>query len=81
MSAVKGGGGQRRRFLLAIDFDNTLITHPANTALCVQPLFAGASGGEPGKIPDDVWQVKKTLGWDAFIRATFAALFKAGVTR
>ena len=36
---------QQNRFLLALDFDNTLISHSTDTRICVEPLFPG------GKLP------------------------------
>ncbi len=67
--------GRKPRFLVALDFDNTMIRHSAKRMINVQPLFAG------GVVPEDLLTVKKERGWDQFVLASFKHLFQIGVTR
>ena len=62
---------KKPRFLLAMDFDNTLISHSAKVRICVEPLFPG------GRLPKALAEEAKT-SWDSFVRSTYRALHALG---
>ena len=65
----KGGDrvvvGNDPRFLLALDFDNTLVRHSKELKMSIQPLFPRRM------IPEDVLRVGREKGWDQMVLAAF----------
>lgn len=52
-------------FLLAMDFDNTVVEHDRGRKIQVQSLFP------EGKLPEELLQHLDEHGWDSFSRATY----------
>lgn len=62
-------------FLLALDFDNTIVQHRSDRRVNVQPLFPGS------EIPRHLEETRKSLGWDAFLKGCFKELAAIRATR
>ncbi len=58
------------KFLLGLDYDNTIVDHSAATRISIQPLFPD------WELPIEVLEVLDRHGYDAFVKACFKHLHK-----
>jgi len=63
------------KLLLAMDFDNTLVSHIPGFMISVQTLFPDA------KVPEELMEIKRSNGWDAFRAECFRWLHQNGVSK
>lgn len=66
-------GTESRQFLLAFDFDNSLVNHSdCARVICTQSLFKN------GVLPPELEQLRRQQGWDKFLIESFRVLAQQG---